>query len=199
MPRIPLLPPEEMTPEQVEVFRNSPSGKLNIFRLLAHAATLHDGLGRFTQAIFTSLTIPPPEREIAVLAVCSLERGGYPWAQHVQIARAMGIADDKIDAIAAHRFDAAAFDRRERALLAFTRQVVEAARVDDAIFAALADYYDPRQIVETVLTIGTYMMLLRLTEVAELELDAVAGADVVKAAEERAARAGALGAANSAE
>lgn len=185
--RIPLVPPDQLTPAQREVYENSPAGKLDIFRLLAHARTLHPGFGLFAQAIFTELTVPPIERELVVLAVCRLERGEYQWAQHVQVARAMGIAELKITAVADLRLGDAIFDERECALLAFTRQVVEAVRVEDYIFAAVAAFYDPRQIIETLFTIGNYMMLLRITEVAQLPVDAVLGAEVVRAAEARAA------------
>lgn len=182
MSRIALVAPEDLTPAQAEIYRNSPSGKMNIFRLLAHGKTVHEGFSQFAHAIFAKLTVPPLEREIIVLAVLHLDRGAYEWAQHVQIARDMGIAQAKIDAIADDRFGDPLFDDREKALLAFTRQVVKCVRVDDFAFAAVAAFYDARQIVEAIYTIGNYMMILRITEVAELEIDAVFGAEVVRAA-----------------
>lgn len=187
MSRIPLVEPDDLTPEQAEVYRNSPAGKLNLFRLLAHGKTVYPGFNRMTHAIFAELTVPPLEREIVVLAVLHLERGEYEWAQHVQVADDMGIAPEKVAAIAADRFGDAVFDLRERALLAFTRQVVKVVRVDDFVFEAVAAFYDPRQIVETLYTIGSYMMILRISEVAELEIDAVLGASVVRHATNRSA------------
>jgi len=188
MTRIPLVEPQDLTPEQARVYATSPSGKLNIFRLLAHGRTVYPGFSLMTQAIFAQLSIPPAEREIVVLGVLHLDRGSYEWAQHVQIAQDMGIAREKVEAIAQDRFDDPVFDSREAALLAFTRQVVKTVRVDDRTFAAVAAFYDPQQIVETLFTIGVYMMILRISEVAELELDDVLGADVVRAATGAAVR-----------
>lgn len=180
MNRIPLVAPEDLTPEQAEVYRNSPAGRLSLFRLLAHGKTIYPGFSRMTRAIFAELDVPPLEREIVTLAVLHLERGAYEWAQHLQVAAAMGIPDAKVAAIAADRFGDPVFSDRETALLAFTRQAVEAVRVDDFVFQALAAFYSPRQLVETLFVIGTYMTILRISEVAELELDDVLGAAVVQ-------------------
>jgi len=179
-PRIPLVKPEDLTPEQAANYARSPGGKMNLSLLVAHARTLYPGYIAMAQAVFAKLAIPPLEREIIVLATLHLDRGEYEWAQHVQIARDMGIPQTKIDAIADDRFGAPVFSAREKALLAFTREVVKAVRVDDYVFNAVAAFYSPRQIVETTYVIGFYMMTLRVSEVAELPVDAVHGAAVVR-------------------
>ncbi len=136
----------------------------------------------FAKAVFAKLDIPPREREIIALAVQHLERSKYEWAQHVEIAEDMGISRVKINAIDDGRFNAPVFNGREIAILAFTRQVVRAGRVDDYAFGALSAFYSSRQIVETIYTIGCYMMVVRVSEVAEIEVDAVHGAEVVRQA-----------------
>ena len=88
----------------------------------------------------------------------------------------MDISDAKVAAIAQERYGDPIFTDRERALLAFTRQVVRAVRVDDAGYRAVAAFYQPRQIVEATIIIGNYMMLARVSEVAELPVDGSAGA-----------------------
>jgi alkylhydroperoxidase family enzyme len=177
--RIPLVEPSALTPVQAEAYKNSPAGKLDLFRLLAHAQTIYPGFSQMTHAIFAQLTIPPNERELMVLAVLHLDRGAYEWAQHVQIAQGMGIPQVQIDAIAQGCFAASAFDERQRALLSFTRQVVKTIRIDEPVFAAVAAIYTPRQIVESIFAIGIYMTILRVSEAAELEIDAVMGATVL--------------------
>ena len=182
--RIPLVEPGEMTPEQREIYEKSPAGKLNLSRLLAHAKTMTPGFRQMIQAMMTDITVPPLEREIMILAVLHLDRGEYEWAQHLQVADCMGISRQKVEAIARDRFGDAVFSEREKALLAFTRQVVKTIRVDDFVFRAVSAFYDPRQIVESIHVIGTYMLILRVSEVAELQIDAVHGADVWKTAQQ---------------
>lgn len=177
MSRIPLVEIEALTPAQREKYE---AAKLNIFRLVAHDTVFSPLMSQIADVIFSKLSIPPLERELMVLAALHLERGRYEWAQHEQIALDMGIGPQKIAAIQDHRFGDPVFDDREKSLLAFTRQIVTSVRVDDAIFSAVACFYDSRQIIETIFTIGIYMTSLRITEVAELELDDVRGAAIVR-------------------
>jgi hypothetical protein len=180
MSRIPPVAPEDLPPELAEIYRTSPSGKLNIFRLHAHAPTVFPGYSAMAQAIFTKLDVPPLERELVVLMIAELEQCEYEWAQHAQIAAAMGIPQTKINAIQAGRYDSDVFNKREMALFNFTRQTVKNVRVDDTAFNAVAAFYTHRQIIELLFTIGSYMMLARIMEVAEIELDAVHGAEIVQ-------------------
>ena len=182
MSRIPLVEPADLNAEQAEYYKNHPGGKLNIYRLLCQAPTCQPGYGQLATAIFAKLDVPPKERELVVLVVAQLQRCAYEWAQHVQIARDMGIEQERIDAVADERFTAPVFNARELALIEFTRQSVENVRVDDPAFNAVAEFYSSRQIVELLFTIGSYMMLARIMEVAELEVDAVNGAEVVRRA-----------------
>lgn len=178
--RIPLLTPDEMTPEQRAAYDANPHTRINLGLLLAQARTLGPAFTKFNEIMATTLTVPPLEREIMCLATLHLDRGEYEWAQHVKVAEMMGIPKAKVDAIAAERFGDPVFTDRERALLAFTRQVVKMVRVDDPTFNAVAAFYDPRQIVESILVISNYMMILRVSEVAELPIDGTGGADFWK-------------------
>lgn len=183
MPRIPPVAPEDLTPEQAAIYHSHPSGKLNIFRLHCHAPTCFTAYGELAKAIFATLDVPPLERELVVLVVAVLQDCEYEWAQHEQIAAAMGIPQDQIDAVRRGDFTSAVFNAREKALFEFTCQTVNNVRVDDAAYAAVAAFYSHRQIIELLYTIGSYMMLARIMEVAEIELDAVHGAEIVKHAE----------------
>lgn len=178
--RIGLLDPDDMTPDQFEAYNKSPSAKLNLSRLLAQAKTLQPGMGALIRAMMTDMTLPALDREIVILAVLHLDRGAYEWAQHEQVAEAMGIAKAKVEAIADDRFNDPLFSEREKALLAFTRQTVKTVRVDDFAFGAVRAIYDDRQLVELIHVIGIYMLIVRVSEVAELEIDAVHGAEVWK-------------------
>lgn len=180
MTRIPPVAPEDLPPGMAEIYRTSPSGKLNIFRLHAHAPTVFPGYSAMAQAIFAKLDVPPLERELVVLVVAILSDCEYEWAQHEQIATAMGIPRTQIDAIRAGHFTADVFNEREKALFEFTVQTVNNVRVDDPAYEAVAAFYSHRQIVELLFTIGSYMMLARIMEVAEIELDAVHGAEIVR-------------------
>ena len=186
MNRIPLMRVEDLTQAEQDHYNNGPGGKLNFYLLLAHARGMRAGISALVQGMMMDITVPPLERQICVLAALHLDRGAYEWAQHIQVSKAMGIPDAKVEAIADDRFGDPVFDDRERALLAFTRQVVQSVRVDDFVFDAVNAFYTPRQIVELIHVIGLYMLFTRVSEVAELEIDAVAGGDVWKKSNEKA-------------
>lgn len=182
MSRIPLVEPKDFNEVQAEYHRDNPGGKLNIYRLLCNAPTCQPGYGMLANAVFSKLDVPPLERELMVLAVAQLEACAYEWAQHVQIGLSLGITQAQIDAIAAAQYDAPVFNERDKALFEFTRQTVKNVRVDAPAFNAVAAFYSPRQLVELMFIIGSYMMLARIMEVAQLEVDAVHGAAVVQRA-----------------
>ena len=178
--RIKLREPEDMTPEERAAYESNPMARTNIARLFSIAETMSPHLTAMNMAMATSITVPPLEREIVALAVLHLDRGEYEIAQHMEVYKMMGIPDAKVKAIKHERYGDPVFTDRERALLAFTRQVVKTVRVDDFVFDAVAAFYDSRQIMETVFVIANYMMILRLTEVADLPLDGVLGASFWK-------------------
>lgn len=174
--RIPLRERADMTPEQQASYDKGPAHQTNLGKLFAVAETMAPHLTAMNMAMATSITVPPLEREIVALATLHLEGGEYEIAQHVDVARFMGIPQEKFDAIADEKYGDPVFNDRERALLAFTRQVVKTVRVDDFVFNAVAAFYDPRQILETVFVIANYMMILRISEVAQLPVDGSVGA-----------------------
>ena len=178
--RIKLIEPQEMTTEKRARYEADPMMRTNLARLLSIAETMGPKLSEMNKAMATGIMVPPMDREIVALATLHLERGEYEIAQHDVVADRMGIPRAKVDAIAKEHFNDPIFTDREKALLAFTRQVVRSVRVDDAVFDAVAAFYDRRQIVETIFVIGNYMLLLRVSEVAQLPIDGVQGANFWK-------------------
>jgi alkylhydroperoxidase family enzyme len=63
-------------------------------------------------------------------------------------------------------------------------------RCSDAAFAAMKQHFSEREIVETILTIGYYQMLARLTECTDTELDEPSGTRVIESALKAARDAG---------
>lgn len=185
MQRIPLVAPEDLEGDLAEAY-GTPPGKATFFRLLANAPTAYAAYRPFTQAILAKLALDPVDRELIVLLTADLEQGEYEWAQHVKVAKSMDITDAQIDAIRRRAYDAAGISAKQAALLRFAEQVVENVRVDDDVFAAVSRFYSHREIVETIFTIGNYMLLARVSEVARLPLDDLTGLENLRFAEKLA-------------
>ena len=82
----------------------------------------------------------------------------------------LGVTPEKIAALAtgaAH----AAFTPLERAVLAFTDDVVTNVRASDATLSELCNHLPPRQVVELIMTAGCYRMLCMMLESCGVEIE----------------------------
>jgi len=61
----------------------------------------------------------------------------------------------------------------ECAALAFTDETVRGVKASDAAYAALAAHFGPAQQIEIIVAIGFYMLVSRLLENLEVDLEAV--------------------------
>lgn len=170
MQRIPLLDLDTAPAEVREAFTALPV-QLNIFRMMAHASTSFRPLMRLGASILSAQQLDPELREYAILLAARSYGGRYEWIQHVPIAEACGASREQIEAVEKGDLAAACFDEREKAFLAFVDASAREIRCSDEIFAAMKARFSDREIVETIVTIGYYQMLARLTECTDTELD----------------------------
>jgi len=184
MSRLPLVDPAQTTGDLHAAFARMPV-KLNVFRMLAHAENGTMPVLRLANAILHRQLLSDRHRELLILQVTHLEGGSYEWRQHVPIAREVGVSDFEIEALAANRIESDPFGAAERALLAFGKRVIEDVRVDAAVFKGMQDHFSHREIVEAIVTIGFYMMMTRLTEATETDLDPAIGVDIYKSSKNR--------------
>jgi len=184
MARLPYVQPET-APEPVRaVFERLPV-HLNLFRMLANAETLFKPFLRLGSAILGSMRLDAKARELVILHVGRLCRGEYEWSQHVAIGAACGVTRAQIEALERGEPRAECFDARERAILAFTTELVRDVQVSDQTFSDLSSHLDAREVVETIVTVGYYMTVARLSEATQIELDPPAGTKMVDSARRR--------------
>ena len=180
MARLPLIDPAAATGDAKRVLDNMPN-TLNIFRMMAHAETHIKPVVKLGGAILSKQELGAKERELLILQVANLEGGEYEWNQHVPIALGCDALMEQVDALERGEIDDPAFSEAERALLAFSKEVIENVRVGDGTFRAVHAHFSDREIVEAIFTIGFYMMMARLTEATRTDIDPPAGMAVVDA------------------
>lgn len=97
----------------------------------------------------------------------------FVYSQHCKSLRGLGVADDKIAAIA-HWPVATCFDEKERALLAYTDCLtLQNGRVPDEIFTVLKSFLSDFEIVEFTYITMLYDMHAVMTRALRLEFDDV--------------------------
>ncbi|MBR0800985.1 carboxymuconolactone decarboxylase family protein [Bradyrhizobium jicamae] len=184
MARLPLIDPE-MTGGDIRTSFDRMPVKLNIFRMMAHAEANMIPAMRLANSILHKQKLSAANRELLILQAAQLEGGAYEWRQHVPIALGVGVTQAQIDAVERGNYDDAALAEAERALLTFGREVVENVRVGDAVFAGMRKHFSDQEIVEAIVAIGFYMMMARVTEATETDLDPAAGMAVFDGGKKR--------------
>src|SRR3954469_4987243 len=172
--RLPLIDPETTSGDIRASFDRMPV-KLNIFRMMAHAEANMIPAMRLGNSILHKQKLGAVNRELLILQIAQLEGGAYEWCQHGPIALGVGVTQRQIDGLEHGNYDDDAFNAAERALLAFSKEVVENIRVSEPVFAKMRKHFAEQEIVETIFAIGFYMMMARLTEATETDLDPAAG------------------------
>ncbi len=152
-PRLAPLAPDQIDPELR--LGDTP---LNIFRTLAHHPKLLKRWLVFGTHLLAKSTLPPREREIAILRVGWLCKAGYEWGQHTQIGRSAGLSDEEIERITRGP-DAEGWSDAERTVLRATDELHEDSFVSDATWAALSKHFDTQQLLDLIFTVGQYHLV----------------------------------------
>jgi alkylhydroperoxidase family enzyme len=123
----------------------------------------------YNNHLFSS-TLSDRDRELVTLRVAWLRRGEYEWAQHVGMARAAGLSDAEIAAIADGP-EAALWGPRDAVLLRSVDEIVADRYVCDQTWQRLAEHLDRQQLMDLVFTIGTYDLLAMAFNVFGVQLE----------------------------
>ncbi|MCL1486179.1 MAG: carboxymuconolactone decarboxylase family protein [Marinobacter sp.] len=173
MARIPYSDTDQANTELKQAM--GPRPPLNVVRMIAHAEPSTIGFLSLGGALLgRNNDLKSQLRELVIIRVGILCGSEYEVFQHKRLAKKVGISDDKVAALDNGPL-AAAFDDLERKVLCYTDAVVRDVKADAATFEAVADLLSHRAMVELTLTIGFYMMVSRILENFEVELENDAG------------------------
>ncbi len=115
--------------------------------------------------------IDPLLRELGQTRVGWARGSQFVFSQHCKSCRAMGMAEEKITAIA-HWGVADCFDELERAVLAYTDALVlDGGRVADEVFAVLRRHLDDETILELTYITALYDMHAVMSRALRTEQD----------------------------
>lgn len=170
MARIPYFNPDE-APDRV-LSAMAGKRKINIFRMIANSNCAPEVLA-LGHSLSKGSSLDPVHREAVILRVAYLTGARYQWHEHNAVARRVGFDQPKIDAVAAYPDlpTEGIFGPFERTLLEFTDAVVATSTAPDDVFDAVRAEYDDSRTVELVLLIGFYMMVGRVMNTFDLELE----------------------------
>lgn len=146
---------------------------INIFRLIAQSDNAAPEVLALGHKLSRASSLPPVQREVVILRVAQLSQATYQAHEHHAVALRHGFTEEKITAVAEYPAAGSAehLTDFERDLIEFTDSVVETTTAPDELFARIGAVYNHSEVVELVLMIGFYMMVGRVMNTFEVDLE----------------------------
>jgi alkylhydroperoxidase family enzyme len=166
MQRVPCVEFEPALQKRLEELWGEPP---NLYRALGNHPALAAAWTEFARAIRYESKTPRTLRELMILRGAQLMRSEYEWAQHLKMARKVGVPEAQIGALAGWR-ESKAFDDREKAALELAEAVTNA-NVTDEVYARASKHFDHPTFVELALTAAFYAMVGRMLEAMRVPLE----------------------------
>lgn len=174
MPRLPYLNESEIkvTPNLLAAVkqRRSNGRLLNLDRILFYSEPVARGWQALMSELRKNLHFSPKIRELVILRIAIVNRAKYEFFQHGPEALQAGATRAELDALSDWQHSTL-FNEEERAVLAYTDAMTVNVQVPDEIYAQVAVFFNPQQIVELSVLIGAYNMVSRLLEAIQIAPD----------------------------
>lgn len=163
--RIPKLPREEWTDAAREVFAfwgepNSweEGSKTNIMMVEAQHPDMAIPFNIWGKHLLgPTRTFPVRQYELVILRVGYRTRSEYEWHNHVGYSINLGITLEEIAATRVGGSDPI-WNEEDRAVLSATDELIDTNDLSDETWATLSKFYDKRQMMDFILTVGHYVM-----------------------------------------
>ena len=164
-PRVAPITDEECSEQVREFFAeiDGPGGrrglsKFNVVRTLAHHPDLAARYMNLGVHVLRLSSLPPRLRELTVLRTACLFRADYEWTKHAEEARRLGVSEEEIEAIRVGS-DSSVFSGLEKSALRAVEQLQKDTDIDDETWTVLAEHLDQPQLLDFLVTVGSYAML----------------------------------------
>jgi len=158
-PRLTPLPPAEWNDEQRELLtRGNPSRVLNIFATLVRHPDLYRRWMPFANHVLFKSSLPPREREMAILRIGWLCGSGYEFHQHTRIGREAGLSDAEIERLKSGA-ERQGWSESESALLRAVEDLHADQFISEETWQRLSKHYDARQVMDLVFAVGQYTLV----------------------------------------
>ncbi|MGW5309101.1 carboxymuconolactone decarboxylase family protein [Nocardia thailandica] len=150
--------------------RASGTADAQLFSTLGRTGGLFRGWLHYSGKLMPGGRLPRSEAELVILRVAALRSCDYEADHHRRLGRRAGLSAEEIERVGQGPA-AAGWTPRQRALLTAVDQLVGTRTVDDGAWAALAEHYDERRLIEIVLLINQYEGLASTIATLGIERD----------------------------
>jgi 4-carboxymuconolactone decarboxylase len=172
-----LLPPlaDEEWPPRLAGVAATLGSPLNVHRVLAHHPALLEAWMPFRQHITgaggSGSTLAPRAREVVILRVAHRLDAAYEWAHHAPRARALGMADDELDALRADP-PGARLSPDDAALVRAVDDLCLRTALSEDTARELHEALGPEGLLDLLFTVATYTALAFVLRSFDVPIDA---------------------------
>lgn len=171
-------PPPTTGPEEDAIVqrireRRAPRPLTSLDLALLHSPPVADGWNSFLGAIRTRTSLAEDLRELAIGRVAIVNRAWYEWGHHAPLAKAAGVPQEALDALAADpsqlrlgdheakEKSAVGLTEAQWAVVVLADEMTRNVEVQDETFAKVKEILGERGTVEAVATIAAYNCVSR--------------------------------------
>jgi alkylhydroperoxidase family enzyme len=162
-----MIPPN---PRHQRLQREGRPKGANILGALAHHPALARAFLTLNGHLLMATTLTERQRELLILRVAAVSKSSYEWAQHLFLARDVGLSDDEITWIACCA-DAPMWSVLDATLLRAVDELVEGGSISAPTLQVLRDHLDVQQILDLIYTVGCYQSLAWMLRSFDIDLD----------------------------
>jgi alkylhydroperoxidase family enzyme len=157
---IPLPEIGDLPPELQDVVRSFP---LNVIHMMANAPASTKALVDFANTILFQSRFDPRQREIAVLRVAHVTGAPYEWAQHANLAAAVGVSAREMEIIRSEE-PVTSLDEDGNLLCRVADEISRYVRLSDEGLSLILARYGVREATELILCVSYFNMVSRFLE-----------------------------------
>ena len=158
-PRVPPLGDDELSASaQALLAPMIEAGRdYNIFRTMAQHPDLARRWMVFANHVLTKSTLPPRERELAILRIGWLCESEYEFAQHRLLGEAAGLTTEEIERLKLG--PEAGWSALDELILKATDELHHERCVADSTWAGLSEHWSTQQMMDLVFAVGQYTLV----------------------------------------
>ena len=124
----------------------------------SHHPQLADVFSPLNIHLLSTNTLPVKERQIAIMRTAWLTKAVYMWSSHLQTSVSCGLSPDMYGPIQRGPDDPY-FTDFERVVMRAAEDLVTDRKVNDENWAALAEQWNEKQLLDFLFTVGCYVMV----------------------------------------
>jgi len=167
MARIPYPDPATQSEELRDKLRRL--GSLNVTRMISHSEGALSGYSKLGAFLLRRGKLDPVVREIVILRIGQLSGSDYEWHQHESVARAIGMDEQTLKAVASGQYDRLA-DSQQSAV-AIAEEIKRDGGASSATLERARQFFEDEELVELILCCGFYIMTAGLLLSLDIEIE----------------------------